>query len=484
MLTVGSFIKQVCEEFPEQTLLLDFKKQKQVNYARWGRDSQALAIKLQQLGFRPGDFIVSRFSNDYSYLAAYGGASLAEGVVAPLSARLTMRETAQILDLVKPRWFLTDVQGLEDVQSVLEAGSVEFLGIYDQGAWNWKRLEPSQAARLQDPGLAHLRFTSGTSGEPKAVMLTHNNMLCRLGNTGHYAQPQDVFHLAIPFVFRPDRLIQALSVGGTVVVQDTSYPKEIVRCWRETGVTFAWLVPSLFGLLIQMKPEEIPAGLKLRGVNTGGAHLYRQWEERFEELFGVPVYQQYGMSEGCVAFENPLAKRVGSVGQCSPGVEAKICDPHGRELPWGQTGELCYRGNNVMRGYLDRPELTAAALRESWLRTGDLARFDQDGYLYIEGRLKDLIHSGGLKYSPREVEDVLLQYPGILEATVIAVPRALKGEVGKAYYVSQKPIRSAELRDFCRQHLADYKIPRAWEQVESLPKLASGKVAKRLVGQR
>lgn len=484
MRTVGEFIQHVCDDFPEHILFVDLKRQEQVTYARWGENARELSAELIRQGFRPGDFIAWRFGNDYGYLAAYGGAVLAEGVVAPLSQRLTAREAARILSLVKPRWFLTDVRGAQELAPVLETSTVEFLGIYDQGIWHWQRFEPSGSARLPNTAIAHLRFTSGTSGEPKAVMLTHDNMLCRVGNTGHYAQPGDVFYLAIPFVFRPDRLIQALSVGGTVVVQETSYPGEILRCWQETGVTFAWLVPSLIGLLIQLKPEQIPAGLRLRGVNTGGAYLYRQWEERFEELFGITVYQQYGMSEGCVAFENPREKRVGSVGKCSPGVKAKICDERGRELPLGQTGELWYRGQNVMLGYLDRPELTAAVLCDGWLRTGDLARFDQDGYLYIEGRLKDLIHSGGLKYSPREVEDVLLRYPGIIEAAVVAVPQPLKGEVGKAYYVADKPIRSSELREFCRNYLADYKIPREWEQVESLPKLASGKVAKRLVGER
>lgn len=484
MRTVGDFIRQVCEKFPDHPLLLDFKRQEQITYARWGKDGRELGAKLMDQGFQRGDFIVWRFGNDYGYLTAYGGAAAAEGVAAPLSPRLTARETAQILSLVKPRWFLTDVQGARELGAVLERSTVEFLGIFEEGTWSWRRLAADKNGRLPNPRIAHLRFTSGTSGEPKAVVLTHQNMLCRVGNTGHYAQPGDVFYLAIPFVFRPDRLIQALSVGGTIVVQESSYPGEIVRCWRETGVTFAWLVPSLLGLLVQLKPDQIPGDLKLRGVNTGGAYLYSHWEETFEKLFGIPVYQQYGMSEGCVAFENPVTKRVGSVGKCSPGVEARICDEQGRVLSSGQTGELWYRGENVMLGYLDCPELTAAVLRDGWLRTGDLARFDSEGYLYIEGRLKDLIHSGGLKYSPREVEDVLLHYPGILEATVVATPQSLKGEVGKAYYVASKSIRSGELREFCRNYLADYKIPREWEQVESLPKLASGKVAKRLVSGR
>jgi acyl-CoA synthetase (AMP-forming)/AMP-acid ligase II len=127
--------------------------------------------------------------------------------------------------------------------------------------------------------------------------------------------------------------------------------------------------------------------------------------------------------------------------------------------------------------------LTAATIREGWLRTGDLARFDADGYLFIEGRIKDLIHSGGLKFSPREVEDVILLYPGVREVSVVPVSHPVKGEVAKTYIVADRIIKPAKLREFCRERLADYKIPRQWEQVENLPKLASGKVARRSVTQ-
>lgn len=481
--TVGAFIKRICDEFPEHFLFHDYSRRMRCTYGEWGQDGKALARELKHQGLASGDFVLLRFGNHYGYLAAYGGVARADGVAAPVALRLTGRELARILELVKPKWFLTDVAAWEEARMAVEGSSVVHIGLWTGHAWTWQSNTPSVPARRPEPGLAHLRFTSGSQGEPKAVTLTHANMLCRVGCPGHYAQAGDVFYLGIPFVFRPDRLILALSVGAEIVVEESVHPRQMVRCFEDTGVTFAWLVPTLIGLLTELEEHEIPAKLALRGVNTGGAYLYRHWEEKFEQLFQVPVYQQYGLSEGCVAFENPLNKKTGSVGQPAPMVEAKICDPQGRELPQGQIGELWYRGANVMRGYLDRPDLTAAALRDGWLRTGDLARFDQDGYLFIEGRIKDLIHSGGLKYSPREVEDVLLSYPGIKEAAVVSVPHPTKGEIGKAYFVAVGALHLPELREFCRRYLADYKIPREWEQVESLPKLSSGKIARRSVGQ-
>lgn len=482
--TVGEFLDQICEKFPNQIVLNDYHRNQSISYKRWGIDQSILAKNLRDKGFSSGDFSMIRFGNNYSFLLAYAGVCRAEGVVAPVVTRQTGRELARLLSLVKPKWFLTDQAGWEEMQTVLKESSVRTVGVYDGVTWSWMELTGTIPCRKPDPTLAHLRFTSGSQGEPKVVMLTHDNMLYRVGNFAHYALPGDIFYCAIPFVFRPDRLIQAFSVGGEIVVNESVHPGQIVRCWKETGVTYAWLVPTVIGLLTELSPEEIPGGLVLRGVNTGGAYLYQHWEERFEELFHVPVFQQYGLSEGCVAFENPPVKRVGSVGKPTPTIEVKICDPNtGNELPQGEIGELLYQGKNVMRGYLDRPDLTAATIREGWLRTGDLARFDADGYLFIEGRIKDLIHSGGLKFSPREVEDVILLYPGVREVSVVPVSHPVKGEVAKTYIVADRIIKPAKLREFCRERLADYKIPRQWEQVENLPKLASGKVARRSVGQ-
>lgn len=479
--TVGSLINDICNKFPNQVLIHDFNRQEKFTYGEWAKDSAGLAQELKDRGFAPGDYGMMRFGNDYGYLVTYGGIARAEGVVAPVPLRLTPWEFARLLNLVAPKWLFVNRVGWDEMAETVMGSSVQNVGIYHEGNWEWLEIQGVKVPRDPDPTLAHLRFTSGSQGEPKAVMLTHHNMIYRIDQPEQYAQEGDVFFLPIPFVFRPDRLIQAIAVGGAVVVYESIYPRQIVRCFREAKVTFAWLVPTIIGLLIQLDIQEIPKDLVLRAVSTGGAYLYRPWEQRFEDLFGVPVYQQYGMSEGCVAFENPPKKRRGSVGKPSPMVVAKICNAEGKKLPNGEVGELFYCGENVMRGYLDRPDLTAVTLRGGWLRTGDLARFDEAGYLFIEGRLKDLIHVGGLKFSPREVEDVLLIYSGIREVSVIAVNHPVKGEVGKAYYVADEPIRGGELRVFCQAYLADFKIPKEWEQVDVLPKLSSGKIARQSI---
>lgn len=484
MFNVGEFIIRTCDSFPRRDVIFEYDTHQKYSYGKWGTDINLLASELVKRGFKAGDFVMIRFGNNYGYLNAYGGASIAGGVTAPIPMRLTLREISQLLAVVKSKWFLTSKDNWLEVADAVKSSSVKWVGLYHDSKWEWLELMGTIPARTPNKELAHLRFTSGSAGDPKVVALNHKNMLYRLGNYNHYALDADVFFLSIPFLFRPDRLIQCLSVGGTVVVSDTILPKQVIKCWQEAKVTFAWLVPTIISLLTQLDPSEIPSDLVLRGINTGGAYLYRHWEQKFEQLYKVPVYQQYGLSEGCVAFENPLEKRLGSVGKPTPTIEAKICDAQGNELSIGQVGELWYRGSNVMQGYLDRPDLTAVTLKNGWLRTGDMARFDEDGYLFIEGRLKDLIHSGGLKFSPREVEEVLLQYPGIIEVSVIAVAHPTKGEVAKAYYVTDKAVRSGDLRAFCRTQLADYKIPKHWEQVSSLPKLLSGKLARRLVGQQ
>lgn len=207
MQTVGQFISEICDKYRERKFFIDYKRQ-EYTYAQWEKDSESLAQDLKEKDLHPGDFVLLWFGNNYGYLAAYGGAARAEGVVAPLSSRLTNREAAGIFALVRPRIVLTDEQGWENIGPVIKNNSAEYVGIFKDGKWEWEVLFPNVTARRSDSKLAHLRFTSGSSGEPKAVMLTHKNMLYRVGKPAQYALDRDVFFLAIPFVFRPDRIIQ------------------------------------------------------------------------------------------------------------------------------------------------------------------------------------------------------------------------------------------------------------------------------------
>ncbi|MFQ5960547.1 MAG: AMP-binding protein, partial [Candidatus Methylomirabilales bacterium] len=220
---------------------------------------------------------------------------------------------------------------------------------------------------------------------------------------------------------------------------------------------------------------------------SGGAPLPIEVLHQFETRYGIPIYEGYGLTEAApVLTENPPLghRKVGSVGPPLPGVELRVVDGAGKDVPMGEVGEIVARGANIMQGYLNRPEDTAEILKDGWLSSGDMGRRDADGYFYIVDRKKDLIIVGGLNVYPREVEDILTAHPAVAEVAVIGVPDSTRGEVPKAYIVL-KPGAAAsrqELLRFVRERMASFKVPRDMEFCEGLPRTISGKVLRQHLG--
>ena len=224
----------------------------------------------------------------------------------------------------------------------------------------------------------------------------------------------------------------------------------------------------------------------VRACISGSAPLPLEVAERFERLTGAKLVEGYGLTEASpVTHCNPLygERRLGSVGLPFPGVDAKVVDEEGKELPPGEVGELAVKGPNVMKGYWNRPEETQKTLKDGWLFTGDLAKMDEDGYFYIVDRKKDMIIAGGYNIYPREVEEVLYQHEAVQEAAVVGVPDPYRGETVAAFLVLkpeyQGKVSEKDIERFCRQNLAAYKVPRIIQFRESLPKSSVGKILKR-----
>ena len=245
-------------------------------------------------------------------------------------------------------------------------------------------------------------------------------------------------------------------------------------------------VPTLFISLLNHKEAKRYGLDRVRRFNSGSAPLPIEVIEQFEQLSGAMLYEGYGMTETTALGTTPptLSKRKpGSIGLPVTGTECKIVDLETgeREVPAGEEGELCMRGPQVMKGYWNKPQETAHALRDGWLHTGDVARMDEDGYFYIVQRKKDMIIVSGFNVYPNEVEEVLFTHPSVKEAAVIGVPCSYRGEAVKAFIVLKPEAQAAaeELIDYCRAHLARYKVPSLIEFAESLPKSAVGKVLRR-----
>lgn len=339
--------------------------------------------------------------------------------------------------------------------------------------------------------VAVILYTSGTTGRPKGAMLTHRNLLANAASCAEVLPvgPDDCFLSALPLfhsfaamVF----MVLPIMVGARIQMMERFMPSHTLTLLEQSGATLFGGVPSMFSLMLQAASENRPDLSALKICVSGGAPLPPEIWQAFEEAFDVKMIEGYGLTEASpVVTVNPPygVRKYGSIGPPIPGVKVKLVDEHGQEVPSGEVGELIVSGDNIMKGYLHKPEETEQVLRDGWLYTGDLARMDEDGYLYIAGRKKELIIVGGLNVYPGEVERVLSEHPSVSEAAAFGVPDQSRGEAVWAAVVLHPETEAAEkeLQALCREKLASHKVPRGIEIRGELPKNALGKVMRRVL---
>jgi amino acid adenylation domain-containing protein len=359
-----------------------------------------------------------------------------------------------------------------------DLGGCEFLGPV---------VGPSQTSGLAgSDDDAFILLTSGTAARPKMVPLTHRNVCLSAANAGGVLAlaPQDRLLNVLP-LFHAHGLISglltALAAGSSVICTDGFDAPAFFGWMRELQPTWYTAVPTIHRALLTVAEAnpDLARPSSLRVIRSASASLAPTILNGLETMFGVPVLETYGMTEAASQIAaNPFdLRKVGSVGRAA-GPEIAIIDETGRMLPPGAPGEIMLRGANMCRGYDNDEAATRAAFRDGWFRTGDLGYLDADGYLFIVGRIKDVINRGGQKISPLEVEEVLLSHPSVLEAGVFAVPHAKLGENVAAVVVLRPGSETSpeQLRQFARKRLASYKVPSVIRNVAALPKGASGKV--------
>jgi long-chain acyl-CoA synthetase len=350
--------------------------------------------------------------------------------------------------------------------------------------------EPFWPPPAQDDELAVLLYTSGTSGRPKGVMLTHGNLTANLRQIRDHVDftPRDSLLGVLP-QFHSFGLtvltLLPLSAGLKVIYSARFVPPRIVRLLREHRPTVFVGIPSMYNALLHAKDAEPDDFTSLRYVVSGGEPLPDAVFDAFRARFGVTINEGFGMTEtGPVTnWCRPFEWRRHSVGPPLPGVEERIVDlATGRTLPPGREGELQIRGPNVTPGYFRLPEETAALFTpDGFLRSGDMARIDADGHLYITGRIKEMIIVGGENVFPREIEEVLDRHPAVKASGVVGVIDTMRGEVPVAFVEVNdgQPFDEHELKLWCRRHLAGYKVPDRIVPLEQLPRNATGKIVRR-----
>lgn len=468
------------------------------------------------LGVKKGDRVLVSLLNSPEFVISFFALAKIGAIAVTVNYMLTKTEENYIWQDSEASLIVTHAEKLSNFYEMTQ-GKVPILAIDKAG--DEKRLYPSVlgfwdhlkdqadvlmpcACDLED--VAAILYTSGTTGRPKGAMLTHHSVLFCSSlysdneDMREFMFPEDSRYLvALPLYHcygQNPCLITPLSVGATVIILERFNTDKVFESIARHRVTSFPGVPTMFAYLINGFDPKKHNVSSLRFCCSAGAPLPPEISNAFRDKFGVEIVEGFGITEASAqALAHPLAPskkrsdKFGSIGiplkNSWQQTEAKIVDENGQELPVNSIGELIIRGDHIMKGYWKSPEQTAATVRNGWLYTGDIARMDEDGYFYIVDRKKDMVIVGGENVYPREIEEVLYQNEKILEAAVIGVKDAIKGEVVKAVVAIHSGIEATEeeLIRFCASRLAKFKVPKIVEIRKELPKSSTGKILRRLL---
>ncbi len=452
--------------------------------------SSRLATRLIEHGVQPGDRVALMVPNVPAYAVVYYAALRAGGVVVPMNPLFKQREVDYYLRDSGAK--LIFAQPGEAELGAASAGA-RFYPVDPAGVTDLYDGAERLAADVEraDGDTAVILYTSGTTGKPKGAELTHSNLDTNQASSAEtllHLGPDDVVMGCLPLfhVFGMTcGLNAAVANGATLTMIARFDPAKALQVIERDRVTVFEGVPTMYAAMLGAA-ENSPSDLSsLRTCICGGASLPVEILHRFERTFGCIILEGYGLSETApvASFNHPDAERkAGSIGTPIRGVEMRLVDENGEPVTGPDVlGEIAIRGEGVMRGYYNKPEATAEAIRGGWFHSGDIARRDEDGYFYIVDRKKDMIIRGGYNIYPREIEEVLYEHPDVVEAAVVGIPDDLMGEeVGACVVLRAGSTATAQsISDFVKERVAAYKYPRSVWFVDALPKGATGKILKR-----
>lgn len=504
MLNLTAVLDHSARHHPDRVALVCGETRR--TYAELDATAARIAGLLAARGVRRGDRVALSCPNLPQFPAVYFGVLRAGAVVVPLNVLLRPEEIAyHLADSGAVMYFCHEGSarlplgkngrdGFERVpgcrEFVLLANDPEAVGSpYGETLTGALRgVEPTVDCVPTDADdTAVIIYTSGTTGRPKGAELTHQNLVVNavVCDELFHRAPDEVVLVSLPLFHSFGQTVlmnMGLRRGATLVLQPRFAPDDALELMLAEKVTFFAGVPTMYHALLDQPGGAAPPAT-LHTAVSGGAGLPIDVLHRFEKAYGVAIQEGYGLAETSpVACFNHRGRppRAGSIGTPVWGVELRLLDEDGVEAGDGP-GEIAIRGHNVMKGYHGRPNATAQVLRDGWLRTGDVARRDSDGFYYIVDRARDLIIRGGFNVYPRELEEVLMTHPGVSLAAIVGVPHATHGEEVKAFVVRRhgSELTEQELIVWARDRMASYKYPRVVEFRDDLPQTATGKILKR-----
>jgi long-chain acyl-CoA synthetase len=452
-----------------------------------------VAAGLRSRGVEPGDRVGMVLPNVLSFPIVFYGALLSGAAVVPMNPLLKAREIEYYLRDSGARIVVAGEQSAEPAAEAARAVGVDAVTVGPAAPEELMAPERLMTpADRADDDTAVILYTSGTTGQPKGAELTHASLNSNARTTQETlleATPDDVIMGCLP-LFHVFGLTCSLNAGVLAGASLTLIPRfdggKALSVIERDGVTIFQGVPTMFSAMLHQPDPASRDMSSLRLCVSGGSAMPVEVMRSFEETFGCIVLEGYGLSETSpvASFNHPHAvRKPGSIGTPIRGVEMRLVDDEGGDVTRGDVGEIAIRGENLMKGYWNRPEDTAKSIPDGWFRTGDLARQDEDGYFFIVDRKKEMIIRGGYNIYPREIEEALYEHPAVAEAACVGIAHPDLGEEVAAA-VALKPGASAEvdeLREFVKARVAAYKYPRHVWLVDALPKGPTGKILRRAV---
>ena len=488
-MNLAGIVERSAFYFPDRPAIADTGSE--ITYRALNEQANRVATALIKLGIRPGDRVAVCAPNSAQWVIFYLGVLKAGAVVVSISSQVTAAELKRTVNDVTPKCIFTSDERLQDLERLRQPGLLEKI-ISPEGDISFEHLCKTgvgvfEAMDRDRNDTAAILFTGGTTGTAKGVMLSHENIYSAIYNVVHNERSNEndraLCFLPLHHVFAQMHIMDAtLLSGGCIEILPGFDEERLLEITSAGRVTKLYAVPTVYVRLLSIKSIREKLGAVrycFSAAASMAVELVHQWKQETNQS----VHEAYGMTESAsmVTYNHFYQHVVGSVGTPVGTTEIQIRDATGQPVECGQEGEICIRGRNMMKGYLNRPEETRAAFWGDWFRSGDIGYVDPSGYLFIVDRIKDLIITGGENVYPREVEEILFTLPGVEECAVIGLPDKEWGEKVTAIIVPGRgcTVDIASLKASLKKKLSAYKVPKEFRIVDTLPKSSAGKILKR-----
>ena len=493
-MSIASLFHQTALKLPDK-VAIEFEGER-VTFREIDLIGNKVANSFRNLGIKKGDRVAQFMPNSLELVYSIVGNFKNGSIVVPMNIGFKEQEIYHILSDSEAKLVITDRERLPIVKNVknrlpklkyIILTDAKETGTYYFNDLIKKSSGKKPSVKIRDKDYSIIFYTSGTTGKPKGAALTQKNVVSGMKalEQAWRLSKDDIFLLTLPLYHIHGigvALLTSLDVGNFTILTKKFAAEEVPETIQKRKVTLFMGVPTMYFKLLEIENLERYDLSSMRLFVSGSAPLSAELFCKLKKALGHEILERAGMSESMMNFSNPYdGKRIpGSVGPCLPGVKVKITDKNYKNVPVDKEGEILIKGPNVFYGYWRKPELNREIFRNGWFVTGDLGKIDKNGCVYILGRSKDMIISGGINIYPREIEDVIESMPQVRECAVVGVPDKEFGESVKAYIVlnSGSKLKEDDVIDYCKEKLASFKKPKYVEFLDALPKNTMGKIIK------